>query len=138
MAGMEALGREVNVIPIGAGKGFSMKNASAVLFVCTGNDTFTLTKASSFAGSYTNLAVITRYYTNTATNGTAAWVAATQAAAATVTQSSGTTVFHVLTSQLSDPADYLKVTVGASGLVAVFLYDMTVQRAPANLLTVGA
>lgn len=138
MAGMEALGREVNVIPIAAGKGFSLKNASAVLFVCTGNDTFTLTKASSFAGSYTNLAVITRYYTSTATDGTAAWVKATQAAAATVTQSSGMTAFEVLTSQLSDPSDYLKVTVGASGLVTVIVHDLLQQRAPANLTLLGA
>jgi hypothetical protein len=137
MAGMEGLGR-FNVIPIAAGNAFNFSQASGAMVVCTGNDTFTLKSASSFAGSYTNLAVITRYYTNTATNGTAGWVAATQAAAATVTQSSGTTVFHVLTSQLSDPADYLKVTVGASGLVAVFLYDLNVQRAPANLLTPGA
>ncbi len=137
MAGMEGLGR-FNVIPIAAANAFNFSQASGAMIVCTGNDTFTLKAASSFAGSYTNLAVITRYYTNTATNGTAAWVAATQAAAATVSQTTGTTVFHVLTSQLADPNDYLKVTVGASGLVAVFLYDMTVQRAPANLLTVGA
>jgi hypothetical protein len=97
-----------------------------------------LTKASSFAGSYTNLAVITQYYTSTATDGTAVWVRATQAAAATVTQSSGTTVFEVLTSQLADPSDYLKVTVGASGLVAAVTYDLTVQRKPANLSKLGA
>lgn len=138
MAGMEALGRVTNVIPIAAAKAFAMRAASGVMFVCTGNDTFTLNKASSFAGSYTALAVITRYYTSTATDGTAAWVANTQAAASTVVQTSGTTVFHVLTSQLSDPSDYLKVTVGASGLVAAYLYDLTVQRAPANLAIIGA
>jgi hypothetical protein len=137
MAGMEGLGR-LNVIPIAAGQAFSMIQASGVMVVCTGNDTFTLNKSSSFGGSYTALAVITRYYTNTATNGTASWVKVTQAAASTVTQSSGTTVFHVLTSQLADPNDYLKVTVAASGLVAVVPYDLTVMRAPANLTILGA
>lgn len=137
MAGMEGLGR-FNVIPIAAAKAFNFSQASGAMIVCTGNDTFTLNSASSFAGSYGALAVITRYYTSTATDGTAGWVAHTQAAGSTVTQTSGTTVFHVLTSQMADPNDYVKVTVGASGLVAVFLYDLTVQRAPANLLVVGA
>lgn len=138
MAGMEALGRICNVIPIAAANAFSLKQASGAMIVCTGNDTFTLNKSSSFGGSYTALSVITRYYTNTATNGTAVWAAATQAAGSTVTQSSGTTVFHVLTSQLADPNDYLKITVGASGLVAVVLYDLAVQRKPANLTIPGA
>lgn len=138
MAGMLGLGRVLNVIPIAAANAFSLQGASAVTFVVTGNDTFTLKAASSFAGSYSNLAVITLTYTNTQTNGTAAWVKATQAAAATVTQSSGTTVFEVYTSQLSDPNDYLKVTVAASGLVTAILHDLTVQRAPANLAIIGA
>ena len=137
MAGMEGLGR-FNVIPIAAGNAFNFTQHSGVMFVCTGNDTFTLKSASSFSGSYTNLAVITRYYTSTATTGTAAWVANTQPAAATVTQSSGTTVFHVFTSQMTDPANYLKVTVGASGLVAAFMYDGAVGRKPANLITFGS
>ena len=138
MAGMEALGRLVNVIPIAAGKALSLQNASAVLFVVTGNDTFTLNKASSFAGSYTALSVITRYYTSTATDGTVAWVAATQAAGSTVTQSSGMTAFEVFTSQLTDPSDYLKVTVGASGLVTAIVHDLVAQRKPANLTLLGA
>lgn len=138
MAGMEGLGRVLNVIPIAAGNAFAMQGASAVTFVVTGNDTFTLNKASSFAGSYTTLAVITRYYTNTATNGTATWVKVTQAAAATVVQTTGSTAFTVFTSQLSDPSNYLKVTVAASGLVVAILHDLTVQRAPANLAILGA
>ena len=135
---MEGLGRVLNVIPIAAGNAFAMQGASACTFVCTGNDTFTLNKASSFAGSYTTLAVVTRYYTNTATNGTAVWVKVTQAAAATVVIASGSVAFTVFTSQLSDPSNYLKVTVGASGLVTAILHDLTVQRAPANLAILGA
>lgn len=138
MAGMYGLGRQYNVIPIAAGKALSLRNASAVAFVCTGNDTFTLNVASSFAGSYNPSAIITRYQTSTATDGTAAWVTHTQAAANNVVQSSGTTVFEVLTSQLSDPNDYVKVTVGASGLVTAIVYDLTVQRSPANTQKLGA
>jgi hypothetical protein len=135
---MEGLGRLINVIPIATSKAFTLAGASAVTFVVTGNDTWTLTKASSFAGSYTNLAVITRTYTSTATDGTAAWVLATQAAAATVVQTTGMTAFTVFGSQLSDPSDYLKVTVGASGLTTAILHDLTVQRKPANLAILGA
>ena len=138
MAGMVGLGRLINVIPIATAKAFSLAGASAVTFVVTGNDTWTLTKASSFAGSYTNLAVVSLYYTSTATDGTAAWVKVTQAAAATVVQTSGTTAWTVYTSQLSDPSDYLKVTVGASGLTTAILHDLTVQRSPANLAILGA
>jgi len=82
-------------VPIAASVGLSLRNAAGVLFVCTGNDTFSLTESATFGGSYasTSWTPITRKYTNTATNGTAAWVRATQAAAAAVTISSGTVAF---------------------------------------------
>lgn len=136
---MEGLGRVANVIPIAAGAGFSLKQASGVMIVCTGNDTFTVTVASTFAGSYaTPGSIITRKYTNTATNGTAAWVKATQAASNAVTISSGTVVFHIFGTQLPDPKAYIKVTAGGSGLVTAFLHDLTAQRTPANLPILGA
>jgi hypothetical protein len=139
MAGMYALGRVANVIPIAAGKAFKFRGASGVMFVCTGNDTFTVTVASSYAGSYASPGnIITKKATCTATDGTAAWVDATQSASNAVTISSGTVVFHVLTSQLSDPSDYVKVSVGASGLVSAYLYDLTVQRRPGNLEILGS
>lgn len=139
MAGMEGLGRVLNVIPIAAGQGFSLKGASGVAFVCTGSDTFTLTVASSFAGSYATPGnIITRSYNNAQTNGTAAWTAVTQAASNAVGPVVNTNVFHVFTSQLSDPSCYLKVSAGASGLVTAILYDLVVQRAPANLAILGA
>lgn len=139
MAGMYGLGRAINVIPIAAGKAFKLRGASAVTFVCTGNDTFTLTASSTFGGSYTSPGnIITRKQTCTATDGTAAWVEATQTASNAVTISSGTVVFSVLTSQIADPNAYLKVSVGASGLVTAILHDLTVQRKPANLEILGA
>jgi hypothetical protein len=139
MAGAEALGRVNNIIPIAAGAGFSMKQCSGVQFTCTGNDTFTLTVASTFAGAYATPGnIITRKYTNTATNGTAAWVFASQAASNAVTIAAGAVIFHVLTSQLADPSCYLKVSVAGAGLVTAVLYDLTVKRKPANLAILGA
>lgn len=138
---MEGLGRVFNIVPIAAGAGFSLKQASAVTFVCTGNDTFTVTVANTFGGSYsqpTGFNPITRKYTNTATNGTAAWVKATQAASNAVTISSGAVAFSVFGTQLPDPKAYIKCSVAASGLVIAILHDLTAQRTPANLPILGA
>lgn len=136
---MEGLGRVFNIIPIAAGAGFSLKQASAVTFVCTGNDTFTLTVASTFAASYATPGnIITRKYTNTATSGTATWVKATQAASNAVTISSGTVAFTVFGTQIPDPKAYLKLSVGSGGLVTAILHDLTSQRTPANLAILGA
>jgi hypothetical protein len=136
---MEGLGRLFNVVPIAAGRGLALNKASAVTFVCTGNDTFTITVAAGFAGSYATPGnIITRVYTNTATNGSAAWVKATQAAANTVVIASGSVAFTVFGSQLPDPKNYVKVSVAASGLVMAILHDLTVQRAPANLAIASA
>lgn len=139
MSYMEGLGRVFNVVPIAAGQGISMKGCSAITFVCTGNDTFTLTVANTFGGSYATPGnIITRKHTNTSTANTAAWVDATQAASNAVTISSGTVVFTVGQAQIPDPAAYLKVSVGASGLVTAILHDLKAKRAPANLPIVGA
>lgn len=136
---MEALGRSFNVVPIAAGVALSMRDCSGITFVCTGNDTFTITVASTFGGSYaTPGSIITRKYTNTSTDGTAAWVKATQAASNAVTISSGTVAFDVLGPMLPDPKVYVKVSVGASGLVTAILHDLSHQRNPANLPKVSA
>jgi hypothetical protein len=132
MAGQYGLGR-FDVVPIAAGAGLAFRDASAITFVCTGNDTFTLTAASSFGGSYATPGnIITLKYTNTSTANTAAWVKATQSASNAVTISSGSVVFSVLSSQLSDPTNYVKVSVGASGLVMA-IYDLDVLRTPPNM-----
>jgi hypothetical protein len=139
MAGMEGLGKLFNVVPIAAGAGLNMRDCSAMTFVCTGNDTFTITVASTFAGSYATPGnIITRVYTCTATSGTAAWVKASQAASNAVTISSGAVSFSVFGSQLADPKVYVKVSAGGSGLVMAILHDLTVQRGPANLAKVSA
>lgn len=139
MSYSEGLGRVFNVVPIAAGQGISMKGCSAITFVCTGNDTFTLTVANTFGGSYATPGnIVTRKHTNTSTANTAAWVDATQAASNAVTIASGTVVFTVGQAQLTDPAAYLKVTASSAGLVTAILHDLKVKRVPANLAIVGA
>lgn len=130
---MEGLGRVVNVVPIAAGTLISLKDAAGVTFVVTGNDTFTLKSAATYNGSVTALATITNYYTCTSTAGAAEWVAANQAAASTVAISSGAASFYVDASDLPAAAEYVEVTVAASGLVMAILHDLLVQRTPPNL-----
>ena len=139
MPNMEALGRLINIVPIAAGVGLSLKNAGGVTFVCTGNDTFTITVASSFGGSYATPGnIITRKFTCTATDGTAAWVEATQSASNAVTISSGSVAFFVGEDMLPDGKTYVKCSVGASGLVRAVFTGLKAQRNPANLPILSA
>lgn len=136
---IEGLGRVFNTVPIAAGVALSMRDCSAISFICTGNDTFTITTSATFGGSYATPGnIITRKYTNTSTDGTAAWVKASQSASNAVTISSGTVVFDVLGTMLPDGIVYVKVSVGASGLVHAVLHDLEYQRTPANLPKVSA
>jgi hypothetical protein len=154
MAGMESLGRLNNIIPVAAGQAFKFRGASVIQVICLGNDTFTVNQSSSYGGSYTALACIKDIYWATANNGTVAWnkfawVNTTTPLSAITLLSSGAgtpaavtsatcAVFHIFTSQLSDPNDYLKITVGASGTVIVQPMDLVVQRGPANLEILGS
>lgn len=134
MAHREGLGRAFNIVPIAAGIGISLKGAGGITFVCTGNDTFTITVASSLAGSYaTPGSIITRKFTNTSTDGTAVWVEATQTAANAVTITSGTVAFFVGSGMLPDGKTHVKCAVGAAGLVTAVVHDLLPARNPANL-----
>jgi len=144
MAGMEGLGRVFNVVPIAGGKAISMKLCSAVTFVCTGTDTFSLTIATAFAGTYRNgafftpsWAPLTRLYTVAATDGTAAWVRVTQTGADNTGARTNPT-FTLFGSQLPDTYCYVKCTAGATGLVTAIAHDLTAGRTPANLALLGA
>jgi len=139
MPAVEGLGRQFNVVPIAAGAGLSLRNASGVTFICTGNDTFTITVASSFAGSYATPGnIITRKFTNTSTNGTAAWVLASQSASNAVTIASGTVAFFISNESLPDAKTHIKCSVGAAGLVTAVFSGLYAQRQPSNLAIVGA
>jgi hypothetical protein len=139
MGAMEGLGRAFNVVPIAAGAALNLRDAGGVTFICTGNDTFTLTVSDSFGGSYATPGnTIAKKITNTATNGTAAWVTATQSASNAVTIASGSVAFYVSGDSLPDGKSYVKVSAGASGLVTAVLHDLSVQRKADNLAIVGA
>lgn len=130
---IEGLGFRFNFVPIAAGTLISLKDASGITFVVTGNDTFTLASANTYNGSTTACAQITDYFTCTSTSGGAQWVAATQAASSTLTIASGAAAFYVDAAGLPANAEYLKVSVAASGLVYAILDGLLVQRGPANL-----
>lgn len=147
MAGMEALGRVCDVIPIAAGKPFKVRGASAVLFVVTGAAAQpTINERSSFAGADTALAVIKTVYWSTATDGTAAWSKLIVANLSTYTHGTTTglttatmSAFHIFTSMLSDPFNYLNcVSTAGPALVTAILYDLVHQRGPANLEIKGS
>lgn len=144
MSGMDGLGRVFNVVPVAAGLYISMKECSAISFVCTGGSggsVFNFAEAQDSAG--TGLqdvgAVITRYYTTTDTDGSVAWTKVTQAAAdETGSVASGTVaVVDILCSQLDTGYDYVSCTGTNSGTVIAILHDLTVQRTPANLSLPG-
>jgi hypothetical protein len=146
MGAMEGLGRVFNVIPIASGVAVKLKDFSAVSFVCTGADTFTLSIATSFAGTYRAAAFftpnwnpITKYYQAAATDGTAPWTSVSQAAAAAVVQAGAfTTVFTLLTSAVPDPYTHVKCTKSAAGLVTAVVHDLNIQRKPPNLALLSA
>lgn len=139
MGAMEGLGRLFNVVPIAAGAAVSLKGAAGVTFICTGNDTFTVTVADTFGGSYATPGnILTKKITNSATNGTAAWATATQSASNAVTISSGTVAFYVAGDSLPDGKAYVKCSVGGSGLVTAVLHDLVPRRKADNLAIPGA
>ncbi|MGH3381358.1 MAG: hypothetical protein ACRDP6_42165 [Actinoallomurus sp.] len=143
---MEGLGRLFNVAPsVGGasaanGKALSLKDAAGVTFILNGADTYTLTVASTYAGSYATPGnIIVQKYTNTAADGTAAWVKASQSASNAVVVASGVAVIYVAANSLPDTKVYVKCTVtGTTGLVTAITHDLMVQRTPANLAILGA
>jgi hypothetical protein len=136
---ISAIGRAFNVVPIAAGAALSMRDCSGITFVCTGNDTFTITTSATFGGTYATPGnIIVNKLTSTSTTGTAAWVNATQTASNAVTISSGTVAFYIPATSLADPLAYIKCTQSSAGLVTAILGDLLVQRRAANLAIVSA
>lgn len=153
MAGMRALGRVLDVVTNASGIGISLKNCSGIAFVAqtnaTGTATLAFTAATSYGGSYNNVTTASGFgqpstwYTRSAS--TAAWTPKA-ASWSTSTLSIATTSSYesyvdFLVSELADGYDYIKVTgantTTGTGVIAI-LYDLTVQRTPANLAIVSA
>lgn len=139
MAGMEGLGRLFNVVPIAAGRGLSLRDCSGITFITTGSDTFTVTCAQGFAGSYGSPGTLTcNVYKNAATNGSAAWVKDNSLISTNTIVTTVATAFHISGTFLPDLKNYVKVSAGGSGLVTAILHDLNVMRTPPNLAIVSA
>lgn len=164
MAGMEMLGRVCNVIPVASGQPFKMRESSSALVVVSGvaATSVSVTDQPGFAGTPVNLACIKNIYYSTQSNGTAAWGKLTYVPGVTVagiyltglpaqtflfsainTATSLTVLmvaFTIFTSELTDPNNYITVTMGGSGGVScsVITGDLVHQRGPANLPILAA
>lgn len=143
---MEFLGRYGNVLPVASGVAINMSNCVGVAFFGTNDNTYTLTLATTFGGSYsqpTGWNPITHYYTNADNGvGTGAWSdKVTQAASNVVTIASDIEVcIQVFGSMIPDTYKFLKCTSSAPGdgtLVAV-LYELDAPRKPVNLPKISA
>lgn len=149
MAGMRALGRVYNVVGIASGVGISLRECSGVGILAvntTASGTIAVTAGTTLTGTYetwttaNGFGLPTAYYSGTAP-ATGAWVKNTP------TFTGGTAVVAAglnnmsyvdfLVSQLADTYDYIKVTATGCTITAI-LYDLTVQRTPANLQIVSA
>lgn len=137
---IEGLGRVINVVPVAAGQSISLKDAQGVTFFCYGAaEVFTLQSSAAAGSGQANLASISRYQDCTAANGTAKWTEQTQAAAATITPTSGHTVaFYVDANDLPAASKYVNVNHTSAGLVVAVVHDLAVQRDPANLAALSA
>lgn len=154
MSGMEVLGRNANIIPAADGVVFKMRESSVAMVVCStaSTGTFTVNEAAGFAGTPAAITVIKNIYWTTSAGGTAAWskitylngsgIYASGPLSAISLGAGGTAglttatvaVFHVFTSELSDPDNYVQIVgSGTSHSVIVVTSDLVHQRGPANL-----
>lgn len=149
MAGMRALGRVYDVVPGLATANLitvCLKDCSGVGFVMTALQTATATITvnglTHYSGGTTTTWTTTHgfgqpgtYYYRSAS--TAAWTAAStswSSNAVTLSATSGYISYvDFLVSELADSYDYISATAGASTTIHAILYDLTVQRTPANL-----
>lgn len=143
---MEFLGKYGNPLLVASGVGINMSNCTGVVFFGTNDNTYTLTLATTLAGSYSQPSgwnPITHYYTNADNGvGTGAWSdKVAQAASNVVTIGSDIAVaIHVFGSMIPDTYKYLKCTSSAPGdgvLVAV-TYELDAPRKPVNLAKISA
>ena len=103
--------------------------------------TFTVTVSPTFGGVYVSPGnLINHFYQRTVTNGTVAWTRQPQAASNAIVQAGAgyTTAFEVLTSMISDPNAYIKVSAAGAGLVQAIPHDLNVGRKVANLEVLSA
>ncbi len=104
MALGEALGRIIDIVPVAAGAALNLSGsyAAGITFVATGNDTFVVKQSGAHGGPFTAFSPITRYYTRSATNGSAVWVDSGDLGTdiGTVTIGSGAVAFYEVLDEL--------------------------------------
>lgn len=150
MAGMQGLGRVLDVVHDASGNMFTLKNASAVTFIskASGASSIAVVAAKTFGGSTQNWTTANGYgqpgfwYQNTTVNGTAGWTKQTASWSTNTLTLAGTTgytsVVTFYTSQFADAYQYIQATgTNTTTLIAV-LHDLTVARTPVNLALLGA
>lgn len=146
MAGMEALGRLFNVVPVADAVEVDMQHATGVTFVCVGAnaETFTVKEARDAAGTGAqNLACVTHYYANAGSSGANAWTrspaSGENAATAVVTTTTAAPVAAIFVgaAQLSDGFTHVRVDSSSTGTVFAILHDLRVKRTPENLPAVA-
>lgn len=150
MAGMRALGRVYDVISGPSGIDICLKDCSGIGFLAVnGTSTaaiLTVVAKPSFGGSAANWTTANGFgqpntiFTRTAN--TAAWVSnspsnlwSSNVLTVPLTTTGLISYVDFFVSELADTYDYINVTVSGSGctLPAAILYDLDVQRKPANL-----
>lgn len=141
----EGLGFKYMIVPAASGVAIALNFCAAIGFYGTNDNTFTLTLATSFAGSYSQPSgwnPITHYYQETSNGaGTASWAKVTQAASNAVVQASDNgTYFELMCTAVPDTYTYVKCTASSpgDGLLVAVLHDLEVQRGPVNMPKVSA
>jgi hypothetical protein len=151
MAGMEALGRIIDVVGVASGHGISLKNASGITFIALASDTsqaLAVTAAKTYGGNYDDWTTGNgfgqpdHFYQNADDDGTGAWTKETAVWTSNSVALAGTAnyvaVLEIFADQLADGYEYIKVTETDCTYVVAILHDLTVQRTPANLAILGA
>src|SRR5689334_5574522 len=150
MAGMRALGRVYDVISAPSGIDICLKDVSGIGFMAVNGTTtaaiLTVVAKPSFGGTAKNWTPANGFgqpntmYTRTAN--TAAWIAqnvtsnwSSNVLTVPLTTTGLISYVDFFVSELADLYDYINVTVSGTGctLPVAVLYDLTVQRTPANL-----
>lgn len=148
MAGMDALGRVLNIVPAAASLYIDISKCSGVTFICTSanSDTFAFGESKDSAGTGAQLLADgtkglfpVRYYETNDTDGSLAWSSVkTLADDTTGAITTGhVIVVDVLASMIDDLYTYVYCTPSSTGTVIAIQHDMSVQRTPANLAVPG-
>ncbi len=145
---MKGLGRSFNVIPVATGVHISLKNASGVTFVLyeNGGAQSIVFKKSKAGASEAVLATVNEMY---ACSGVASgvWTRESSDASAALSDNStvtkkDTTAFdgaaiYIGADELSAGFDSIECTIDGAGICIAIVHDLTVQRQPENLPTIG-